>query len=848
MSELMSFSSSCGLNTTLSASPPVSSLLPPIAKQQRPSPGGKDFDDFFDSVETQIERERKRPANEIAVPNIGDTVQTKAAHRDAQIFVGEVKERWETDHGWLFRIKSKELSTPYTEPLKNVRLGTAWTDAEALDLAKGRRRPRHHNATHRLLTPPSSSSSSSDPLLQSYTHTSYRPPHEAHPEIFPAPPLHESVLSSSAPPSPYARSSFPPSPSLPPHPPPIPPTTQPLTPINPSQDPRLTVPINTPLLTQSSVHLVTITSPPTNSIPILSINPNSLQAMPLSTSYILDQSQQTPHPKQHRTCPTSDQSTPLSTPPIDKQQSPPLCINPRITKPISSHSLTIPTSSIHTLPTPPPLSTFLSTQLYIVQLTTADVTDSFMSNTLQQYFKVTLTPPCAPLPASVVGAVCDNPLDLLPLTHLFPSPDIPSSPTDLAAKLSPLTSLMAPSICIDYSCWCSKHCPACFGVLHSRVCSSACAMLTCLQSGLLLVARSYLSKCIERNKWQQLTNKQYTAYSDSLPPSTPTWFSDSLSSGCVSRFNSRILPFLNKHKQLLTHQRKVLPLSLPLSLSLPSSIAHSRLRVVLLFSVHLHPTHCSYPLAPSFLSNIDINARTIPTHMPSTMMDWCIRSGCSLEGLVFLIRNPSAVLASEHRDNLLTSSQVTTLQQLKTASHSEEHIRGGGNWTAGVMQDNDSDGEREADRETTPNAKRRKSVSNSKSSNGKGCKTKEERNVPPRERTNVEELPINERNGKDKIYVSSWKVIYRITQKEKDQGCGTAKDQSENTREKRCQDNGWYYEAIEAEKESLEVLRSRVADNGITAVAVDNDCRGVLGTHISCLTVHQLFSVMRQVS
>lgn len=87
-----------------------------------------------------LDQERLKSMAQLPIPKVGEQVETKASHRDSRIFSAEVKESWRGTNGELyFRLKSKELAAPYVEPLKNIRRGKGWTEAENLDLLLGRR-------------------------------------------------------------------------------------------------------------------------------------------------------------------------------------------------------------------------------------------------------------------------------------------------------------------------------------------------------------------------------------------------------------------------------------------------------------------------------------------------------------------------------------------------------------------------------------------------------------------------------------------------------------------------------------------------------------------------------------
>ncbi|OEH80483.1 hypothetical protein cyc_05880 [Cyclospora cayetanensis] len=87
--------------------------------------------------------EAARPVEELPPPAVGEWVESKAAHQDAQIFRAKVVERFRhPEHRWVFRLRSPEMASCYVEPLKHVRKGSVWSIARELDLAGGRKARR----------------------------------------------------------------------------------------------------------------------------------------------------------------------------------------------------------------------------------------------------------------------------------------------------------------------------------------------------------------------------------------------------------------------------------------------------------------------------------------------------------------------------------------------------------------------------------------------------------------------------------------------------------------------------------------------------------------------------------
>ncbi|XP_026190022.1 uncharacterized protein LOC34622166 [Cyclospora cayetanensis] len=63
--------------------------------------------------------EAARPVEELPPPAVGEWVESKAAHQDAQIFRAKVVERFRhPEHRWVFRLRSPEMASCYVEPLK----------------------------------------------------------------------------------------------------------------------------------------------------------------------------------------------------------------------------------------------------------------------------------------------------------------------------------------------------------------------------------------------------------------------------------------------------------------------------------------------------------------------------------------------------------------------------------------------------------------------------------------------------------------------------------------------------------------------------------------------------------
>lgn len=87
--------------------------------------------------------EAARPVEELPPPAVGEWVESKAAHQDAQIFRAKVVERYRhPEHRWVFRLRSPDMASCYVEPLKHVRKGSVWSLARELDLAGGRKARR----------------------------------------------------------------------------------------------------------------------------------------------------------------------------------------------------------------------------------------------------------------------------------------------------------------------------------------------------------------------------------------------------------------------------------------------------------------------------------------------------------------------------------------------------------------------------------------------------------------------------------------------------------------------------------------------------------------------------------
>ncbi|PHJ25228.1 hypothetical protein CSUI_000912 [Cystoisospora suis] len=92
---------------------------------------------------SHVQLEASRDPEEIPPPNVGDWVESKAAHQDAQIFRAKVVERRRCPVNlWIFRLRSPDMTSTYIEPLKHVRKDNVWSLAREMDLAGGRKARR----------------------------------------------------------------------------------------------------------------------------------------------------------------------------------------------------------------------------------------------------------------------------------------------------------------------------------------------------------------------------------------------------------------------------------------------------------------------------------------------------------------------------------------------------------------------------------------------------------------------------------------------------------------------------------------------------------------------------------
>ncbi|KFH04318.1 hypothetical protein TGMAS_300270 [Toxoplasma gondii MAS] len=108
-----------------------------------------------------VELEASRAPEELPAPAVGDWVESKAAHQDAQIFRAKVVERRRCPENiWVFRLRSPDMASTYIEPLKHVRKDSVWSLAREMDLAGGRKTRRFSQQPRRPKSTPSGNSRS----------------------------------------------------------------------------------------------------------------------------------------------------------------------------------------------------------------------------------------------------------------------------------------------------------------------------------------------------------------------------------------------------------------------------------------------------------------------------------------------------------------------------------------------------------------------------------------------------------------------------------------------------------------------------------------------------------------
>ncbi|CBZ55616.1 conserved hypothetical protein [Neospora caninum Liverpool] len=111
---------------------------------------------------SHVQLEASRAPEELPAPDVGDWVESKAAHQDAQIFRAKVVERRRCPENiWVFRLRSPDMASTYIEPLKHVRKDSVWSLAREMDLAGGRKARRVSQQPRRPSTVPSSGRSQS---------------------------------------------------------------------------------------------------------------------------------------------------------------------------------------------------------------------------------------------------------------------------------------------------------------------------------------------------------------------------------------------------------------------------------------------------------------------------------------------------------------------------------------------------------------------------------------------------------------------------------------------------------------------------------------------------------------
>ncbi|PFH37644.1 hypothetical protein BESB_041020 [Besnoitia besnoiti] len=104
---------------------------------------------------SHVQLEASRAPEELPAPEVGDWVESKAAHQDAQIFRAKVVERRRCPHNiWIFRLRSPDMASTYVEPLKHVRKDSVWSLAREMDLARGRKTRRVSQQPRRTSSTP----------------------------------------------------------------------------------------------------------------------------------------------------------------------------------------------------------------------------------------------------------------------------------------------------------------------------------------------------------------------------------------------------------------------------------------------------------------------------------------------------------------------------------------------------------------------------------------------------------------------------------------------------------------------------------------------------------------------